>query len=168
MEPGFVHHRRKGREFGDLVPERFGIITVEVLAAPAALRWSALDDLTKWLGWDPRADVMAMTGRPTPSLARGGSRRPSFDRGGIGGRGLGGVSGVAVEPLLQLSEATLQRFPPCPDGGLGLGRHKVPKRLGNRRRIAHAAWYTGCLRLKGHVPQHLEQGSATTSRTLSV
>ena len=38
MEPVFVHHGQDRRHFGDLMPDRFGVLTGEGVAAPAALR----------------------------------------------------------------------------------------------------------------------------------
>ena len=81
----------------------------------------ALDDLAELLGRDQGSGVVAMTGLPAPLLPRGGSRRPSLDRGRVGRRGLGGVGGVLVDPLLQLGDPPLQGREQRPDGGLGLG-----------------------------------------------
>jgi hypothetical protein len=110
MEPVFVHHRLDGWDFGDLVPERLGVVAVQLLAAPAALLRFALDTLPELLGRDQDSGMMAMTGLPAPLLPRGGSRRSSLDRGGIGGRGLGGVGGILVESLLQIGDPLLERL----------------------------------------------------------
>jgi hypothetical protein len=79
MEPVFVHHRRDRRDFGDLVPQRFGIIALEVVATPAAARRLALDDLPELFGRDQGPGVMAVAELPAPLLARGGSWGASLD-----------------------------------------------------------------------------------------
>src|SRR5262249_6678541 len=58
--------------------------------------------------------------------------------------GPGGVGGVPVDPLLQGGDPALQCLEPGPEGDLGLGRHGLPERLGDGRRIGHAAWYRVC------------------------
>jgi hypothetical protein len=52
MEPVFVHRRLDRRHLGDLVPQRLGIIALEVEATAAATRRPALDDLPDLLGRD--------------------------------------------------------------------------------------------------------------------
>ena len=49
-----------------LVPERLGIIAVEVVAAAAATRRLALEDLPESFGRDQGPNVMAMAGLPAP------------------------------------------------------------------------------------------------------
>ena len=49
MEPIFIHHGQDGRHFGDLVADRVRVIAGEGIAAPAALRRLALDDLADLL-----------------------------------------------------------------------------------------------------------------------
>ena len=73
MEPVLVHHRADRRHFGDLMPERLGIVTGEGVAAPAALRRLALDDLADCLGRDQGAGMTSdgRAGRPA-SCPRGG------------------------------------------------------------------------------------------------
>jgi hypothetical protein len=88
MEPVFIHHRLNGRHFGDLVPDRFGVVAVEVVAAPATVRWLALDGLPELFGRDQGASVTAMIGLTASFLPRGGSRGPSLDRRWVGGWGL--------------------------------------------------------------------------------
>ena len=127
MEPVLVHHRLDRRHLGDLVPERLGVVAVQGVAAPAAVRRLALDDLAELLGRDQRPGVTAMAGLPAPLLARGGGRGPSLDRGGIGRGGLGGVGGVLAEPLLQLGDPPLEGLHQGRDGRLGLGRERIPE-----------------------------------------
>ena len=72
MEPVLVHHGADRRQLGDLMPERFGVVTGEGVAAPAAFRRLALDDLADLLGRDQGAGMASMSGLPAPLLARGG------------------------------------------------------------------------------------------------
>ena len=111
----------------------------EVVAAPAAFGRLALDDLAELLGRDQRPGVTTMAGLPAPLLARGGSRWPSLDRGGIGGGRLGGVGGVLVEPLLQVGDPPLEGLHQRRDRRLRLGRERIPDGLWERWLILHAA-----------------------------
>jgi hypothetical protein len=79
MEPVFVHHGEDRRQFGDLMPERFGVITGERVAAPATSGRLAVDDLAESLGRDQGTGMATMAGLSTPLLARGGSRGAAFD-----------------------------------------------------------------------------------------
>ena len=72
-------------QLGDLMPDRLGVLAVQLVAAPPALRRLAVDNPAKLLGRDERAVMTAMAGLPAPFLARRRGRRPSLDRGGIGG-----------------------------------------------------------------------------------
>jgi hypothetical protein len=72
VEPVLIDHRPDRRHLGDPMPDRFGIVAGEGVAAPAAGRRPALDDLPDALGRDRGADVPAMAGLPAPLLARGG------------------------------------------------------------------------------------------------
>jgi hypothetical protein len=108
MEPVFVHHGADRRHFGDLMPDRFRVITVEGLAAPAALGWLAVDDLAELIGRHERTGLATMAGLPTPLLTRGGGRRPSLDRGGIGGGWLGGIGGILAELLFEVGNPLLE------------------------------------------------------------
>jgi hypothetical protein len=138
METVLVHHRHDGGHFGDLMPDRFGILTVEVVVTGPTGGWLALNDLPELFGGNQGADHTAMTGLTAAFLPRWGSRGTSLDRRRIGRRGLGGVGGVLIEPLLQVGDPAFQRLQKCPDGRLGLGRHRVPEGFRDRRRIAHA------------------------------
>ena len=84
MEAVFIHGREDRRQFGDLMAERIGIISGEVLAALPASWRLALDALTDVLGRDQGPDMTNMPGLPAPLLARRGRGRPSLDRGRIG------------------------------------------------------------------------------------
>jgi hypothetical protein len=50
MEPVFVHHGQDRRHLGDLMSDRLGVVAEQLVAAPAALLWLALDDLAELLG----------------------------------------------------------------------------------------------------------------------
>ena len=52
MELVFIDDGANGRYFGDLVTDRFGVITLEVLTALPALLRLALDHLAKLFGWN--------------------------------------------------------------------------------------------------------------------
>ena len=121
MEPVFVHDGEDRRQFGDLMPERLGVIPGEGVAAPATSGRFAVDDLAELLRRDQGAGMATMAGLPTPLLARRGSRRSSLDRGGIGGGRPGGVGRVPVEPLLQFGDPPLEGLSQCRDSRLGLG-----------------------------------------------
>lgn len=108
MEPVFVHHGGNRRHLGDLMSERLGVLTGQGVTAPAAFRRLAVDDLSELLGRDQGSGVVTMAGLSAPLLPRGRSRRSSFDRGRVGRRGLGGVGGVLVDPLLQVGDPPLK------------------------------------------------------------
>ena len=139
MEPVLVDHGADRRHLGDLMPERLGVVTGEGVAAPAALRRPALDDLAEPLGRDQRADVTTMAGLAAPLLARGRGRWSSLERGRVGGGWPGGVGGVPAEPLLQLGDPPLVGIDQCRDSRPCLGWQTVPERLGDRRLVLHAA-----------------------------
>jgi len=79
VEPVLIDHRLDRRHLGDLMPDRFGIVTGEGVAAPAAGRRPALDDLPDALGRDQGADVTLMPGLAAPLLARGRGRGPPLE-----------------------------------------------------------------------------------------
>ncbi len=139
MEPIFVHDREDRRQFGDLMPQRLGIVAGEGIAAPAALGRPALDDLADLLGRDQGADVTRMSGLAAPLLARGGGRRSSLQRGRVGGGRPGGVGGVPADPLLQLGDPTLDAIEGGGEGGLHIGRDTAPEGFGDRRYGTHVA-----------------------------
>jgi hypothetical protein len=141
MEPVLIHHRLDRRDLGHLMPQRFGVLAVEVVTATPTRFGLAVDDLPESLRRDQSPAVVAMTGLATGLLARGPPLGRSLDRRGIGRGGLGGVGGVGVEPLFQLSDPPFQDLEPCPDGLLGLGWHGLPQRFRDRGRIAHTPRY---------------------------
>ena len=69
MEPVFVDHRPDRRHLGDLMPDRFGIIAVQVVAAPAAALRLALEDLAELFGRHQGSWVVATARLPAPLLA---------------------------------------------------------------------------------------------------
>lgn len=139
MEPVLVHHGLDRRDLGDLMPERLGVVAVQRVTTPAARRRLAVDDLPEPLGRDQGSGVTAMTGLATGPLPRGGSRGTAFDRGGIGGRGPGGVGGVPVEALLQVGDALLEGLHQCRDRRLSFGCERIPDGLWERWLNLHAA-----------------------------
>src|SRR4051794_39585814 len=138
MEPIFIHHGQDGRQFGDLVADRFGVIAGEGIAAPAASGRLTVDDLAELLGGDEWAGLAMMAGLPAPLLARGGGRRPSLDRGGIGGGGLGGIGGILAELLFEVGDPLLEGLDQARDSGLYLGRERIPESLRERWSSYHA------------------------------
>ena len=138
MEPVLVHRRLDRRHLGDLVPQRPGIVAVEVVAAAAAGRRLALDHLPESFGRDQGSWVMAMAGLPAPLAARGGGRWPSLDRGRVGRGGLGGIGRVLAEPLLQAGDPPLKGLHQGHHRRLSVGRERIPDGLWERRRIRHA------------------------------
>jgi hypothetical protein len=136
MEAIFIHHGYDGRHFGDLVADRFGVITGECIAAPAASGRLTVEDLAELLGGYEWAGLAMMAGLPTPLLARGGGRRPSLDRGGIGGGGLGGIGGILAELLFEVGDPLLEGLDQARDSGLYLGRERIPESL-RERRLGH-------------------------------
>ena len=83
MEPVLSDDREDRRQFGDLMPERLGIITGEGITAPPALRRLALDDLADSLGRDQGAGMTSMARLTASFLARGCGRGPTLDRGRV-------------------------------------------------------------------------------------
>ena len=79
MEPVLVHHRLDRWHLGDLMPDRFGIIAMQLDAASATLLRLALEDLPESFGRDQGTGVMAMVGLATPPLTRWANGRPSLD-----------------------------------------------------------------------------------------
>jgi hypothetical protein len=75
VELVLVHLGEHRRQFGHLVPERFGVITVEVVATAPAMGRLVHDDLTQLFRRHQRADTSAMTRLPSPLLSRWGRRR---------------------------------------------------------------------------------------------
>jgi hypothetical protein len=82
METVLVHHGHAGGHFGDLMPDRFGILAVEVLVTGPTGGWLALNDLPELLGGDQGAGHTAMTGLSDGAGRRwlGRGRRPRSGR----------------------------------------------------------------------------------------
>ncbi len=98
-------------------------------ATPAAVGRLAFEGLPKSLGWDQGSGLMAMTGLTASLLARGQRRGSSFDRGWIGGRGLGGVGGILAKPLFQIGDPALEGLHQGQNRRLSVGWECVPDGL---------------------------------------
>jgi len=127
------------RQFGHLVTERFGILSVEVVATAPALRRLAHDDLSPSFRRHQGTDTTAVTGLPSPFLPRGGSRRAPLHRRAIRGRWFRGVGGVGVEPFLQGSDPLLKRGHQRRHGGLRFRGESLPDLLWEWWAIRHGA-----------------------------
>ena len=79
MESILIHYGEDGRHFGDLVSNRFGIITGEGIATEAAFWRLAVDHLADLLGRDEGSSLTLMARLSASLLARGRGRRPSLD-----------------------------------------------------------------------------------------
>ena len=134
----FVHHGLYGGHFGDLVPDRLGVVALQHLVAPPAFGRLAVDDVAELLGRYKRTGLAAMAGLTAPLLARSPSGRTSLDRGGIGGGWLGGVGGVLVEPLLQVGDPPLEGLHQHRHRRLHLGWEFIPDGSWQRWLISHA------------------------------
>ena len=138
MESVLIDRGEDRWHFGDLVADRFGVITGERVTAEAASGRLAVDDLADLLGRDEWASFAMMAGLPTPLLARGGSRRPPLDRGGIGRRRLGGVGGILAEAFFEIGDPLLKGLHQPGDRRLCLGRKCLPESLRDRWLNHHA------------------------------
>ena len=138
MEPVFVHRRLDWWHLGDLVSDRFGVIALQRLTAPAALGRLAVDDLADLFGRDKGAGLALMARLSASLLARGRGRRPSLDRGRIGRGRLGGVGGILAEPLFEVGDSLLKGLHQPGDGHLRLGRKCLPESLRDRWLSHHA------------------------------
>ena len=132
-----VHLGEHWRQFGDLMPERVGIVSVEVVATASALGRLAHDDLAKLFRRDQSTDTTAMTGLPSPLLPRWRNRRAALHRRGIRGGRPGRIGGVGIEPFLKSSDPLLQSAHQSQDGRLRLRRECIPNLLWKRRAIRH-------------------------------
>src|SRR5690606_1166472 len=96
VEPALVHRRLDRRDLGDLMPQRLGVLAVEVVAAAAARRRLAVDDLPEPLRRDQGPAAVAVAGLAAPLPARGATLGWPLHRGGIGRWRPGGVGGVGL------------------------------------------------------------------------
>ena len=91
MEAVLVHHWLDRRHLGDLVPQRRGIVAVEVVADSSG-RLGGLHSKTcrRRSGgtWGPGRDGDGRAARPRSRPETGG-RRPALDRGRVWTKGLG-------------------------------------------------------------------------------
>ena len=147
MEPILVHHREDRRQLGDLMPERLGIIAGEGVAAPAALRRLALDDLADCLGRDQGAGMTSMAGLAAPLLARGGGRGPSLDRGRDRRRGAWRSWWSCGGPAPGVRRPAARRSLPAPRRPLG------PRARGCPRWVVRAAADRACRRSTAATPR---------------
>ena len=138
MGPVLVHHGGDRRHLGDLMSDRPGVITGKSVLAPSASERLAVDGLPELLGRYERTGLTLMAGLPAPLLARGGDRRTSLDRRGIGGGWLGRVGGVLVEPLLEVGDPSLEGLHQHRHRRLRLGWESIPDGLGKRWLCFHA------------------------------
>jgi hypothetical protein len=138
MEPILRDDGLDRRDLGDLMEQRLGVLTGQVMAAAAAVRRPTVEDLVDLLWGDQDPGVTAMAGLSAPSLAGGSGRRSSLDSGRVGGRGLGGVGGVLVEAFFEAGDPLLELDDDPGDDSLGLGREDVPDGLRDRSRPGHA------------------------------
>jgi hypothetical protein len=139
VESILIHLGAHRRQFGHLVTERIGILSVEVVSTASALRRLAHDDLPELFRRHQGTDTTAVTGLPSPLLPRGGSRRAPLHRRAIRGRWLGGVGGVGVEPFLQGSDPLLKGGHQRRHGSLRFGGESLPDLLWEWWAIRHDA-----------------------------
>jgi site-specific DNA recombinase len=137
MEPILGDHRLDRRDLGDLMAQGLGILTGQAVAATSAVRGLAIEGLVDLLGGNQGAGVAVMAGLPSTPLAGGSGGRPSLDGGGIGRRRLGGVGGVLVEPLFEVSDPLFQLVDDLGDHHLGVGGEGLPDVLRDRSRPSH-------------------------------
>jgi hypothetical protein len=137
------------RQFGDLMAERLGVITLEIAATLSAMRRPAHNELTDLFRRDQDTDTTVMTGLPAPLLARRRNRRVSLHRWGIRGQRLGGVGGVRIEPFLEGGDPLLKDGDPLlrdanqrKHGYLRLRREGLPDVLWEWWAIHHATVVT--------------------------
>jgi hypothetical protein len=109
VEAVFIDIGTDRRDFSDLVSQRIGVVSLKRGATALALCRLDLEGLSKLFGWDQRSDMAFVPGLSS-ALAPGRRDRRSpleLDGGRIGGRRLGRIGGVEVEPGLQLGDRFL-------------------------------------------------------------
>jgi hypothetical protein len=134
MQAIFIDDRLDLRQIGDLMDDGYGIIAVEMVAAPTARDRLAVAGGAELLGRDQRAERLGMA-RLSAAVASGRrSRRLALQADRVRGRGLGRIGGVELEPSLQVGDSLLQLGDPspeglhdCQNGRLGFRRYGVPE-----------------------------------------
>jgi hypothetical protein len=127
-----------GRQFGDLVTQRVGIIALKLMTALPAVRRLTLDHVTELVRRNQGANTTKVARLPTSFLAGGRSWRASLYRRGIRRGRLGGVGRVLVNPLLQGGDTLLEGTNQRKHSRLSSRRNRVPDILRERRSIHHA------------------------------
>src|SRR5262249_29844639 len=133
-----------GRHVPDLMTQRLRVVAVQGLLAMAAGAWFAVVDGVGVI--DEGAldlGVSALTACFVVGRRLGWG---AFEGGRVGRRRLGGVGGVLVEPLLEIShllvkflKALLVALDKSQDGCLGNGRNLVPQFSRDRRNGRHTS-----------------------------
>jgi hypothetical protein len=144
MQAILVDDRLDLGQIGDLMDDGYGIITLELVAAPAARGRLAVAGGAELLGTDQGSERFGMA-RLSAALASGRrSRRLALQADRVRGRGFGGIGGVELElslevgnPPLQLSDPFLEGSDDHQDGRLGFRRYGVPEGFRNRRLRSH-------------------------------
>jgi hypothetical protein len=108
MKPILVDDRLDLGEFGDLVDQRFGVVTGEFMTTTATIRRLALDRLTDLLGRDQRAMCLAMPVLAAALFPAARCGRFPLHPDRIGRGGLGRVGGIELEPILEINESVLK------------------------------------------------------------
>jgi hypothetical protein len=160
VEAVFIDIGADGRDLGDLMPHRVGVVSLERCTTASAVRRLHLEGLSELLGRDKLAGVTLVTGLAAPlPPGRWGRRTPlDLHGGGIRRGWFRGVGGVLVEPGLQVSDPLLQRDDDGQDGRLGFRRYRIPERFGDRRMRAHTGDSTSLLyKMFESVNAHVER-----------
>jgi hypothetical protein len=152
MEPVLVDQGLNLGQFGDLVDQGTGVITDQGVAAAAAIPGPTLGDRAHFLGRDQAPQSPAMSRLPTPFATGGPGGRFAFQPDGIGGRRLGRIGGIELQPRLQIADALLQfgdpprvRIQDSQEGNLGFRRDSAPERFRDGRLRNHAEGITRLL-----------------------
>jgi hypothetical protein len=140
VELVLIDDRADGRQFGNLVTQRFGIIALKLMTALPAVRRLTPDHVTELVRWNQGANTTKVAGLPASFLAGGRSWRASLHRRGVGRGRLGGVGRVLVKPLLQGGDTLLEGEDQRKHSCLSSRRNRVPDILRERRSIRHSAF----------------------------